>query len=157
MKPESNTERTTPPGIEEPAKEARPSRGTILVADDERAIRDVLRVVLESRGFEVVSTDNGIDALDLVRKYLPDLAILDILMPGITGLEVCRRMQDDAELKKTPIIVITSVTADSELPDGFWKMATNSEEFVTKPFDVFELADRAERVIRRAGRGTESR
>jgi DNA-binding response OmpR family regulator len=109
----------------------------------------MLRAVLESREFEVIVSDNGIQTMDLVRKVLPDVAIVDILMPGISGLEVCRRMRHDAELREIPIIVITSVTVDSELPDGFWKMATGSDEFVTKPFDVFDLADRAERLIER--------
>jgi len=122
-------------------------RGTILVADDERSIRDMLQAVLESRGFEVIGADNGIGAMNLVRERCPDLAIVDILMPGISGLEVCRQMRGDESLREIPIIVITSVTADSELPDGFWRMATDSDDFVTKPFDVFDLADRAERLI----------
>jgi DNA-binding response OmpR family regulator len=122
-------------------------RGTILVADDERSIRDMLRAVLESRGFEVIESDNGIQAVNLACERRPDLAIIDILMPGISGLEVCRRMRRDEDLHGISIIVITSVTADSELPDGFWKMATESDDFVTKPFDVFDLADRAERLV----------
>jgi putative two-component system response regulator len=112
----------------------------------------MLRAVLESREFEVLESDNGIRAFNLVRERVPDLAIIDILMPGISGLEVCRRMHQDADLREIPIIVITSVTADSELPDGFWKMATESDDFVTKPFDVFDLADRAERLVEQSKR-----
>jgi len=142
--------------VEQEVKQSRreSSRGTIVVADDERTVRDTLRAVLESREYEVVTADNGIRALELVREHRPDLLIVDILMPGMSGLEVCRQMHEAEDLGKIPIIVITSVTADSELPDAFWRMATESEEFITKPFDVFDLADRAERLIEK-GRDTD--
>ncbi len=121
----------------------------ILVAEDERDIVDMIRVVLEARGLDVLAAYDGLGALDLAKKEKPDLIITDLLMPGITGLELCKRLRTDEELCRTPIIVITSVTQDSDMADGFWRIATNSDDFITKPFDPYDLADRAERLIKR--------
>jgi CheY-like chemotaxis protein len=119
----------------------------ILIAEDERDIIDMIRVVFEARGYDVVAAYDGLGALDLAKKETPDLIITDLLMPGITGLELCRRLRTDEDLCRTPIIVITSVTQDSDMADGFWRIATDSDDFVTKPFDPYDLADRAERLI----------
>jgi two-component system alkaline phosphatase synthesis response regulator PhoP len=119
----------------------------ILIAEDEKDVIDMMRVVLEARGYDVVAAYDGLGALDLAKKESPDLIITDLLMPGITGLELCRRLRSDEDLCETPIIVITSVTQDSDMADGFWRIATDSDDFVTKPFDPYDLADRAERLI----------
>ena len=120
----------------------------VLIAEDEEDIVDMVRCVLVARGFEVRSTDNGARAFEMLKEERPDLLVTDILMPGMTGLELCRRIREDENLNDLPVIVITSITKDSDLADGFWKIATDSDDFITKPFSPFELADRIQKIIR---------
>ena len=122
--------------------EKNPEAAKILVAEDERDIAEMIRYVLESRGLNVISTDNGLRAWELIREHRPDVVITDILMPGMTGLELCQRIRQDDSMEGTRIIVITSVTQDSDLADGFWRMAADSDDFITKPFSPVDLAER---------------
>jgi len=117
------------------------------VAEDERDIADMIRYVLESRGFEVTCTDNGLRAWELIKEHHPDVVITDILMPGITGLELCQRIRQDDTLTSTKIVVITSVTQDSDQANGFWQMAADSDDFITKPFSPLELAERVKQML----------
>lgn len=117
------------------------------MAEDERDIADMIRYVLESRGFEVTCTDNGLRAWELIKEHHPDVVITDILMPGITGLELCQRIRQDDTLTSTKIVVITSVTQDSDQANGFWQMAADSDDFITKPFSPLELAERVKQML----------
>ena len=119
----------------------------VLVVDDEPAVIQMIGCVLEIRGYEVVGAYNGLEALRCMEKARPDLIITDLVMPGMNGLDLCRSVKKDPRWENIPLVVITSATQDSDLADGFWKLGTGADDFVTKPFDPFEMADRVERML----------
>ena len=126
----------------------RPEQGTVLVVDDERSIVETLSAVLEVRGFRVLEADSAERALRIIEQGpAPDAVVLDVLLPGISGLELCQMIRDNDQLKSVPVLMITVITRDTDLADGFWKIGTQADDFVTKPFDPFVLADRVERLL----------
>jgi len=120
----------------------------VLVADDARSIVDILSVVMKARDMEVLAAYNGGDAWDMIQESKPDLAVLDIVMPGINGLELCSKIKTHPDFHDMPVIMITSITKDTDLADGFWRQGTEADAFITKPFDPYELADQVERLLR---------
>ena len=116
----------------------------ILVVDDELSIVDVLQYNLEKSGYEVVTATNGLDALKLVHQHQPDLAILDITMPGLDGLEVCGKLRHEFG---TPVILLTA--RDSEI-DKIVGLEVGADDYITKPFSPRELVARVKAVLRRA-------
>ena len=124
---------------------------TILIVDDERSVVDTLSAVLSIRGFEVLEAYSGEMASQLLQEQpRPDLIVLDILLPGVNGLELCQQLKADPDLKDVPVLMITVITKDSDVADGFWRIGTGADDFVTKPFDPFVLADRIERLLARS-------
>jgi DNA-binding response OmpR family regulator len=117
---------------------------TILVVDDEQSILDLLQYNLEKSGYEVVIANNGIDAIHLAHRHHPDLAILDITMPGMDGLEVCSRLRHELG---TPVILLTA--RDTEV-DKIVGLEIGADDYVTKPFSPRELVARIKAVLRRA-------
>jgi len=116
----------------------------ILIADDEQSIVDVLQYNLEHGGFEVVVAKDGQEAVRLAQRHKPDLAILDITMPGMDGLEVCTRLR---HALGTPVILLTA--RDSEI-DKIVGLEVGADDYVTKPFSPRELIARIKAVLRRA-------
>lgn len=124
---------------------------TVLIVDDERSVVDTLSAVLSIRGFGVLEAYSGETALQLLKEHpRPDLIVLDILLPGVNGLELCQKLKADPNLKGIPVLMITVITKDSDVADGFWRIGTGADDFVTKPFDPFVLADRIERLLARS-------
>jgi len=117
---------------------------TILVVDDEQSIVDMLQYSLEKNGYEVVVANNGLEALKIAHRHHPDLAILDITMPGIDGLELCGRLRMELG---TPVILLTA--RDSEI-DKVVGLEVGADDYVTKPFSPRELMARIKAVLRRA-------
>ncbi|MHB0937858.1 MAG: response regulator transcription factor [Armatimonadota bacterium] len=117
---------------------------TILVADDEQSIVDLLQYNLEKGGYEVLVAFNGTDAVRLAYKHRPDLAILDITMPGLDGLEVCTQLRHELG---TPVILLTA--RDSEI-DKIVGLEIGADDYITKPFSPRELIARIKSVLRRA-------
>ena len=109
---------------------------TILVADDSLASRELLREVLEAAGYRVLEATNGREALDVIRKNKPDLAFLDIRMPGMDGIGVVRELRKDIRFEALPVIAVTAyaMPADRErvVEAGF-------DSYITKPIDVDDL------------------
>ncbi len=118
----------------------------VLVVDDEEYIRDLLSTSLRFVGFEVDMADNGNDALRKVAEDRPDLIILDVMMPGIDGFEVCRRLRSDGD--ETPVVFLTARDAAEDRVSGFLK---GGDDYVPKPFGLEELIARVNAVLRRAG------
>ena len=119
----------------------------VLVVEDDPAIREGLIVTLESEGYAVASTDSGSEALALVRTENPDLVLLDIMLPGRNGYDVCRDLR--RERRSLPIIMLT---AKGEEIDKVIGLELGADDYVTKPFGVRELLARIGAVLRRATR-----
>lgn len=120
----------------------------ILLADDEEAITSELGPFLERSGFEVAVARSGDEALEKVASFRPDLVVLDILMPGPNGREVCRRLR--ASGNWTPVIMLTRVGTSGERA---LTLEEGADDYLNKPFDPFELVARIKAVLRRAQSG----
>jgi CheY-like chemotaxis protein len=125
------------------------SRAKVLIADDVREIRDMLRLFLEPH-YDVIVARNGEEAWELFNAEKPDLVLTDIVMPRVTGLDLCKRIKLQSYNPNTPVVIITAATKDTLLADGFWNKAAGSDGFITKPFTceqvlrkVVECLDRA--------------
>ncbi|MCA9416564.1 MAG: response regulator, partial [Candidatus Omnitrophica bacterium] len=100
----------------------------VLIADDAPEIVEMLHLVLERRGYQVVGFDNGKKAVEAIPEEKPDIILLDIIMPGMTGLDVCEKVKNDPATKDIPVILITSATEGTDLDDGFWNIGTQSDD-----------------------------
>ena len=116
----------------------------ILLAEDEVALRDFVGRNLRARGFEVLEASNGLEAMALWERENPHLLILDIMMPRMDGLEVCRRVREHSAV---PIIVLTALDAES---DKVAALDLGADDYLTKPFGVEELMARVRAVLRRS-------
>ena len=115
----------------------------ILLAEDEAALRDFINRNLRARGFEVLEASNGLEAMAVWEREDPDLLILDIMMPRMDGLEVCRRVREHSVV---PIIVLTALDAES---DKVTALDLGADDYLSKPFGVEELLARMRAVLRR--------
>ena len=117
----------------------------ILVVDDDRAVRDALRRALTLAGYEVQAVDDGEQALEQISQSLPDAVVLDIGLPGIDGLEVCRHVRRLGN--RVPILMLTARDAVADRIDG---LDVGADDYMVKPFDVGELKARLRALMRRA-------
>jgi len=116
---------------------------TVLVVDDERNITELVRMYLRADGFRVETASSGEQALEKVRSSCPDVVVLDLMMPGLDGWEVCRRLRASADI---PIIMLTARTDDVDKIVG---LELGADDYVTKPFHPRELVARVKAVLRR--------
>jgi DNA-binding response OmpR family regulator len=117
----------------------------VLVVDDDQTVSDVVRRYLEQAGYEVVLAEDGADGLVAVATRRPDLVVLDLMMPGIDGIEVCRRLR-----KQLPDLPVIMLTALGEEADRVLGLEVGADDYVTKPFSPRELVLRIRSVLRRA-------
>lgn len=120
---------------------------SVLVVEDEPSQRAVLRYNLESEGFRVVTAENGEEALLLVSEELPDVVVLDWMLPQVSGIEVCRQLKTRKETRSLPIIMLS---ARSEEVDKIRGLETGADDYVTKPYSVLELIARVKSQLRRS-------
>ena len=118
----------------------------ILAVDDEEDILELLRFNLTKEGFAVVCAGSGEEALKLTRLEKPELILLDLLLPGIDGLEVARRLKNDATTKETPVIMVTAKGEEADIVTG---LEVGAEDYITKPFSRKVLIARVRAVLRR--------
>ncbi len=118
----------------------------ILVVEDEDALSTLLQYNLEKEGYEVVVAADGEEALTLVSEKLPDLVILDWMLPKVSGIEVCRRLRQRSESRNVPIIMLTARGEESDRIRG---LDTGADDYVVKPFAMSELSARIRAVLRR--------
>jgi DNA-binding response OmpR family regulator len=118
-------------------------RAKVLVVDDEQDILDLVRYHLEREGYQVVGCRDGKSALDLVGREKPDLVVLDLLMPGVDGFEVCRRLRRESSI---PIVMLTAKADETDTVVG---LELGADDYVTKPFSPRELVARVRAVLRR--------
>ncbi len=122
-------------------------RQRVLVVDDEEHILELIKFNLDKNGFEVVTCDNGEEAINLLENDLFDLVILDLMLPGIDGIEVCKYVRKIEGLEKLPIIMLT---ARSEETDRVLGLELGADDYMVKPFSVRELVARIRAVLRRS-------
>jgi len=116
----------------------------ILVAEDDSDLRLLVSLKLESSGHQVVSVEDGTLAAENCRNMRPDLVILDLMMPGMSGLEVCRFIKSDPELRSTPVILLTARAQAADVEAG---KAAGVDEYLTKPFSPRDLAGRVDLLL----------
>ena len=121
----------------------------ILIAEDERDIRDLITFTLGFAGFEVVAAANGEEAVNLARQEIPDLILMDVRMPRMTGYEACALMKKDAKLKDIPVIFLSAKGQDSEIQTGLQAGAT---DYLLKPFAPDQLTERIQAVLAKHGK-----
>jgi len=117
------------------------------VIEDERDIRELVRVNLESEGFAVLEAGDGELGLALVKRERPAAVILDLMLPGLGGLEVCRRIRADEATARMPVVVLTARSAEADKVVG---LEIGADDYVTKPFSPRELTARVKALLRRA-------
>jgi two-component system alkaline phosphatase synthesis response regulator PhoP len=130
----------------EPARSADGEKRLILVVEDERDIAGLVQFNLQQEGFAVVIAANGEEALAAARQHRPALLILDWMLPGLSGLEVCRRLRDDPATARVPILMLTAKTAEVDRVLG---LEMGADDYVTKPFSPRELVARVRALLRR--------
>ena len=119
--------------------------GRILVVDDILANRRLLQAKLEARYFEVILAANGADALEMASEHLPDVILLDVMMPGMDGYEVCRRLKADPKTAYIPVVMVTALNQQESRLEG---LKAGADDFMTKPFDDFGLMTRIGALLR---------
>ena len=122
------------------------ARHNILVVDDEEDLLELVRYTLAKEGHSITCVDTGEKAVESVRRRVPDLIVLDLMLPGIDGLEVCRRLKGDLKTREVPIIMLT---AKSEERDVITGLDGGADDYVTKPFSPRVLLARVKSLMRR--------
>jgi DNA-binding response OmpR family regulator len=121
--------------------------GTILVAEDEVDVQELVGLHLRNAGYSTVNAENGPDAIRCARDDNPDLIVLDIMLSGMNGLEVCKLLKADTATSRIPVIMLT---AKAEEPDRVIGLELGADDYMTKPFSPRELVLRVKSVLRRA-------
>lgn len=123
------------------------SKGRILVVEDDVDISNMLRIYFDSQGYEVWVAPRGQEALDICRRKLPNIIVLDIMLPDIDGYEVCRRLRGNLRTSHIPILFLTQ---RDERSDKIAGLELGADDYITKPFDIEELKWRVQNALRRA-------
>lgn len=124
----------------------RPSKKTILVVDDESDIRELLKYNLEQEGFSVETKEDGEKAFEYLTKSRVDLILLDLMLPGLSGLEICKRIKRDEKLEGIPIIMLTAKSTETDVIVG---LELGADDYITKPFSPKEVVARIRAILRR--------
>jgi diguanylate cyclase (GGDEF)-like protein len=124
------------------------SKGLLLIVEDDSDISTMLEIYFEAQGYDTVAVTRGEEALEICRRQLPNLVILDILLPDIDGYEVCRRLRGNLRTSHIPIIFLTQKDERSDQVAG---LELGADDYITKPFDLQLLMLRVEGALRRAG------
>ncbi|WP_213006700.1 response regulator transcription factor [Paractinoplanes toevensis] len=119
----------------------------VLVADDDADIRDLVAFKLEQAGFDVIAVEDGQTALEQARSRQPTLAVLDVSMPGLSGIDVCKMLRADPATAGILIIMLTARVQEQDVEGGF---SAGADDYVTKPFSPRELVSRIQALLSRA-------
>jgi DNA-binding response OmpR family regulator len=121
----------------------------ILIAEDEPDIRELVAFTLRFAGYEVVSAPNGEDAVQVASREFPDLILMDVRMPRMTGYDACRVMKADPDLKDIPIVFLSAKGQEAEVQTG---LEAGAEEYLLKPFAPDQLTDRVRAILSKFGK-----
>ena len=119
----------------------------ILVADDDVDIRELVEFKLSTLGHDIVAVSDGAAAIDACQHQRPDLAVLDVMMPGMSGLDTVRAIRADPGLSDLPVILLTARAQESDVETGF---DSGADDYITKPFSPRELASRVQALLARS-------
>lgn len=128
------------------------SNETILIVDDESDLLDLIEYNLEKAGYNVLKAENGQTALKLARKHLPDLILLDVMMPRMDGIEVIRELKEDAQLRNKPVIFLTARSDEKTELEG---LELGADDYLSKPISTAKLLSRIKTVLRRVASADE--
>ena len=121
----------------------------ILIAEDERDIRDLVAFTLRFAGHEVIAATNGEEAVELAPKINPDLILMDVRMPRMTGYEACKIMKTMPGIKNVPVVFLTARGQESEIQQG---LGAGAEEYLLKPFAPDQLTERVKAILAKFGK-----
>jgi len=121
----------------------------ILIAEDEPDIRDLVAFTLRFAGYEVVTASNGEDAVILAPKEVPDLILMDVRMPRMTGYDACRLIKTEEKLRDIPVVFLSAKGQESEIQTG---LGAGAEEYLLKPFAPDQLIDRVRSILAKYGK-----
>ena len=120
----------------------------ILIAEDERDIRDLVAFTLRFAGYEVVAVENGAEAVDAALVEMPDLILMDVRMPRMTGYEACRQIKGDERVRHIPVVFLSAKGQDSEIQTG---INAGASEYLLKPFAPMELTEKVREMLEKFG------
>jgi len=127
--------------------------GKILVADDENDIAQIIKYLLENKGNEVQTCHDGQEVLDRLAEYRPDLLVLDVMMPKLSGYALVKELKKNPEWMGIPILMVSGISKGSDKSDEFWQKGMGVDDYITKPFDPKDLVSRVEVLLRKAREG----
>jgi len=116
----------------------------ILVVDDDRNVLFLISELLARDNYEVIQASDGLAALNQIRQLLPELAVLDVMMPGLDGFELCRRIKNDPLTMGIKVIMVTAKTSGKDIETG---LLAGADHYITKPFKMAELSDKIRELI----------
>jgi two-component system alkaline phosphatase synthesis response regulator PhoP len=122
------------------------NKGTILIIDDEKDLIEMVRYNLDKDGYDVIAASDGQTGLEIAQRHKLDLIVLDLMMPGIDGLEVCRRLRTDPRTGRIPVIMLTARATEADRIVG---LELGADDYITKPFSPRELVARVKAILRR--------
>lgn len=121
----------------------------IVIAEDEPDIRDLIRFTLQFAGYEVFAGSNGEEGYELAKQEKPDIVLMDVRMPKMTGYEACRKIKADPELKDTPVIFLSAKGQEAEIQSG---LDAGADEYLLKPFAPDQLTERIREMLAKRGK-----
>jgi len=128
------------------------NKGTILIIDDEKDLIELVRYNLDKEGYDVISASDGQTGLDIAQRHKLDLIVLDLMMPGMEGLEVCRRLRSDPRTARIPVIMLTAKATEADRVVG---LELGADDYITKPFAPREMVARVKAILRRTSTQSE--
>jgi DNA-binding response OmpR family regulator len=116
----------------------------LLIVDDEDGVRALVRMTLDNGDYQIIEASDGHEALDLAREYHPDLVLLDVMLPDLSGMDVCRKIKDDPELSSTTVVMLTARAQTSDVGDA---EEAGADGYFTKPFSPIALTRKVESIL----------
>ena len=118
----------------------------LLIADDESGIRSLVRMTLERDSYQILEASDGVEAIAMAREYHPEVVLLDVMMPGLSGFDVCRALKDDPTTAAATVVLLTAKAQESDRAEG---IAAGADDYFTKPFSPIALLRKVDEVYGR--------
>ena len=116
----------------------------LLIVDDEDGVRALVRMTLDNGDYQIIEASDGHEALDLAREHHPDLVLLDVMLPDLSGMDVCRKIKDDPDLASTTVVMLTARAQTADLGDA---EEAGADGYFTKPFSPIALTRKVESIL----------